>query len=467
MPLSSTGSPAVSVYIVNHNYGRFLEQAIHSVLDQDYPALELIVVDDASDDDSDRVLEAFREDSRVRVIRQVTNRGLTACCNAAIRASTGEFVMRLDADDYLLPHAVSSMAAALLGEPAAPLVFPDYLEVDARGTLIRRVKRHDFAALEAISDLPAHGACTMVRRSFLDSFGGYDAEIACQDGFDLWLNVGADQRVINIGEPLFAYRQHGGNLTRNERVLLRARARLLAKHVARRGLTRPRVLAVVPVRGREVDPQSLALEPLGDGLLIDWTVREALVCGGIDRVIVSSPDQRVLEHVDSAYGAKVGAHGRVLELAGLNVGLSDTVRQVLHAELAEGRSYDAALILAIESPFRSSLFMQMSIDIMQLFGVISAIGVRREDDAFYRHDGLGLRPVREDGKLRLEREDLFRACGGMRLIKLGLDAEPLESGRLGHVLLDPISALNIRTSLDWQMAHHLVVDAYREFGLDR
>ncbi len=256
-------SPLVTVYLVNRNYGRFLRQAIDSVLSQDYPAVEIVVVDDASDDCSADVLADFERDSRIRIIRQADNRGLTSSCNVAIGAAHGEFAMRLDADDYLHPAAVSAMVSALASDPAAVLVFPDYVEVDARGGVIRRVQRHDFTALETMSDLPAHGACTLVRRSFLEGIGGYDESIPCQDGLDLWLNVVEGQRVLHVGQPLFFYRQHGLNLTRDERPLLRARAQLLAKHVAKRGLARPRILALVPVRGHVADPGSLALRSCG------------------------------------------------------------------------------------------------------------------------------------------------------------------------------------------------------------
>lgn len=461
----------MTVYVVNRNYGRFLRQAIDSVLRQDYPALEILVVDDASTDESVDVLAEYEHDSRVRIIRQSVNRGLTLCCNAAIAAAQGEFVMRLDADDYLHESAVTSMVCVLADGPDAVLVFPDYVEVDARGAVIRRVQRHDFSVLDAMSDLPAHGACTMVRRSFLNDIGGYDQTIHCQDGLDLWLSVGDGQRVLHLAEPLFFYRQHGNNLTRNERPLLRARARLIAKHVARRGLARPRVLALVPVRGRVVDPGSLALQMLGDRPLIEWTVDEALSCAGIDRVLVSSPDGDVLDHVTDQYGSRVGIHRRGLALAGLNISLHDTVTSVLAAESAQGREYDALLTLTVESPFRSSMFMQQSIDVAQLFDATSAVGVRHEDDVFYRHDGLGLRPVRSDDHLRRERDDLFRSRGGLRLVKLPFADSATGAGRsatrMGHVLLDQLAAFTVQTSLDWQLAQHLVDPAKREISLDR
>jgi len=463
----------VTVYIVNRNYGRFLKQAIESALNQDYPALEVIVIDDASHDCSGQVLASYEHDVRVRIVRQASNRGLTACCNAAIRESTGELLMRLDADDYLVPSAVGTMVNALVGEPAAVLVFADFIEVDARGSIIRRVQRHDFSALEAMSDLPAHGACTLVRRSFVESFGGYDETINRQDGLDLWLNVGEGQRVLKIGEPLFCYRRHGHNLTRDECGLLRARAKLIAKHGVKRNLPRPQVLGVVPVRGQGADPESLPLRLLGDRPLIDWTVDEALLCEGLDRLVVSSPDELLLKHVEQRHGSRVARQHRSMDSAGLNVSLRETLSQVLATEARQGRRYDALMILTAESPFRSSMFMQQAIHIMQLFSADGVVCVRHEDEAFYRHDGLGLKPVRRNELLRMERDDLFRGCGGLRLVGLtpgdsatylaGVERRP---ARLGHVLLDQRSAFGIRTEFDWEVAQHLVGTANSEADFD-
>lgn len=467
------GVASVTVYVVNRNYGRFLEQAIGSVLAQDHPHLDVIVVDDASDDGSADVLRRFEGDPRIRIIRHDTHRGLTACCNTALRAARGEFVMRLDADDAMHPSAVSKLASALSADPGAVLVFPDYVEVDGRGNTIRRVERHDFSLVDTLSDLPAHGACTLVRRSFLEGHGGYDEAIACQDGLDLWLHVGPGQRVLQVREPLFSYRQHGGNLTRDQRRLLRARSRLFAKHVAKRGLPRPRVLGVVPVRGQVIDPASRPLEPLGGRPLIDWTLRAATACDGLDRVVVSSPDPSVLDHVNAKHDPRVGGHRRAVGQAGLNVRVDDTLRDVLAAEFDAGRVYDALMVLTVESPFRSAMFLQQAIDVMQLFGSDAVIGVRHEDEVFFRHDGLGLEPVRRDELLRLEREDLFRACGGMRVVALSSPADGREAylasvarrpARLGHVLLDQLAAVSVRSALDWEIAGNLVGRATEASG---
>ena len=450
------------MYIVNHNYGRYLSQAINSVLVQDYPLIDIIVIDDASDDDSNLVLSKFESDERIRIFRHESRVGLTACCNSAIRSTCGEYVMRLDADDYLYPSAVRKLVTALHADSAAVLIFPDYLEVDGQGAIIRRVQRHDFSALDVLSDLPAHGACTLTRKSFLLDMGGYDEAIPCQDGLDVWLHVRPQDRVLQIREPLFCYRQHGSNLTRNQRTLIHARTKLFAKHVEKRRVEIPKVLAVVPVRGQVVDPASYPLKLLGGRPLIDWTLEEALSCSSINRVVVSSPDDSVLDYVRNRYAEAIGSYSRSKEHAGLNVNLESTLQDVLRSEREHGRYYDAIMTLTVEHPFRTNIYMQQAINVLQLFDTEGVIGVRHEDELFYQHDGVGLKPVRRDSRLRLERDDLFRACGGFSLHLLPSDrdedasAVKYRKSRLGHVLLDQLAAFSLRTELDWKIAHYLV-----------
>jgi glycosyltransferase involved in cell wall biosynthesis len=103
----------LSVIILNHNYGRYLRQCIESVLAQDYEAVELIVVDDGSTDDSRAVIDSYGE--------QVTasfkqNGGMVSAMNHGFRLAHGEVVVFVDSDDYLLPGALSAHARAL-GQP--------------------------------------------------------------------------------------------------------------------------------------------------------------------------------------------------------------------------------------------------------------------------------------------------------------------------------------------------------------
>src|SRR3954454_21989799 len=117
--------PVVSVVIPCFNQRAYVADAIESVLGQTYDNIEVVVVDDGSDDGSAGVIRNYRD---VRYVRQ-GNAGLARARNAGLEASTGEFVIFLDADDWLLPRAVELGAQALTDRPDCMFAAGHYVYV--------------------------------------------------------------------------------------------------------------------------------------------------------------------------------------------------------------------------------------------------------------------------------------------------------------------------------------------------
>jgi glycosyltransferase involved in cell wall biosynthesis len=113
-------APLVGVVVAVFNYGRYIDEAITSVLEQPYRPIELIVVDDGSTDDSAERAAAYPE---VTLIRQ-PNRGVSAARNAGIAASNGEFMTFLDADDRMPPESLAALASFMNDHPGIAVVFP-------------------------------------------------------------------------------------------------------------------------------------------------------------------------------------------------------------------------------------------------------------------------------------------------------------------------------------------------------
>ncbi len=112
--------PAMSVLINNYNYARFVGRAIDSVLAQQTPDVEIIVVDDGSSDQSCSILETYGD--RIKVLFQ-ENQGQAAAINAAVKLSSGDMLSFLDADDWWAPDKLSATAAAFHANPQASLVY--------------------------------------------------------------------------------------------------------------------------------------------------------------------------------------------------------------------------------------------------------------------------------------------------------------------------------------------------------
>ena len=136
--------PVVSVYIVNHNYGRFLQQAIDSVLKQTFKDFEIIFIDNGSEDDSrEEVGKNILAIEKSKLFYK-KNIGLNAANNIALKFARGKYIMRLDADDYLDKNALEIMCLTLEKKKNLGLVFPDYFTVDENNNILNLIRRHDF-----------------------------------------------------------------------------------------------------------------------------------------------------------------------------------------------------------------------------------------------------------------------------------------------------------------------------------
>jgi glycosyltransferase involved in cell wall biosynthesis len=202
----NTPKPLISVILPTYNRAWILEQAVDSVLDQNYANLELIVVDDGSNDDSPRLLSAYGD--RVHCIRQ-TNRGVSAARNAGIRAAGGELIALLDSDDEWLPGKVTAQVDYFKIHPDALICQTQELWI-RNGLRVNPGKRHRKEAgmifersLELCLVSPS---AVMMRRSLLDDVGLFDETLlACED-YDLWLRIAWKHPIHLIDQPLIVKR---------------------------------------------------------------------------------------------------------------------------------------------------------------------------------------------------------------------------------------------------------------------
>ena len=442
--------PKVTVYLVNHNYGKYIEQAIESVLAQSFQDFELLIIDNGSSDNSREIIERYIKHEKILTIFQ-ENIGLNRTNNVAIDHSTGSYIMRLDADDYLHENALEVLSGALDRRTEAGLVFPDYFMVDEEGNVLDMIQRHDFNEV-TLFDQPAHGACTMIRRECLLALDGYDESYHCQDGWDIWVRFIRRYGVTNVSLPLFYYRQHGSSLTRNEERILSTRSRIFAKQTEAKG-RRLKSAAVIPIRGKVIDPGSVALRELGGKAVMDWTVESALEANRIERVMVTSPDPDVETHVKKRYGEEVSFFKRDWRLALPEMSLDATLTELFDPLPDEWRDFDALSLLYVETPFRTARYIDAAVDALDVFECNRVIGVRRMTEELYRHKGQGMETVRKSRLLKKEEQDLFVPGGGLMVIRRGHHYRDTDSDpRVGHVEVDEAATLHLSSEWRWYMA---------------
>lgn len=206
--------PVISVIITNYNYSRYLSKCVASCVEQRGDIdFEVIVVDDGSTDDSIEVVRPFLGD-RVRLIQR-SNGGIEAAANAGIAESRSDLVVRVDADDYLLPDFLQVAVTAIHRSDDA-FVYPDYIVVDGDGAPLYEEGLPEFSPqeIQARGDFLATG--TVYRRRILQELGGYE-ESTRNCGLENYALVLKLLRMghtgYHIAQTLFAYRRHGGNIS--------------------------------------------------------------------------------------------------------------------------------------------------------------------------------------------------------------------------------------------------------------
>tara|TARA_Y100000590_G_scaffold470185_1_gene662611 strand:+ start:4368 stop:5720 length:1353 start_codon:yes stop_codon:yes gene_type:complete len=449
--------PAVTVYVTNYNYGKFLDQAINSILDQTYRNFEILIIDDGSNDNSKQIIKKYEDIENVFTVYQ-SNNGLNKSNNIALKMARGKYLIRLDADDYLDPHALELMVSKLDEHKDIALVFPDYYEVDIDGNILKQIQRHNFDKDVTLFDQPAHGACTMIRKNVLMQVGGYDESEKKQDGYDIWIKIIDKYKISNINLPLFFYRQHQNNLTRDEKDLLEVRSRIKEKHVSKKG-KKLSVLAIVPIRGNNYDPRSFPLKKFNNKCLLDYTLDEAISNNYLTDILVTTPEKDVINYVNKKY-KKIFLLKRDPKLAKINTPLNETILDAVNFYASKKNKTDAIMILNIENPFRSEIYIKKAIHTMQLYDVDTVVGVSDDDGLFLKHTGSGMELVNPSSSLRLERDKLYRKVGGLTLIKTNAfrKSNQLITGEVGHIFLDNRAALCLDSDFNVEIFNSLLAN---------
>ena len=448
----SKKSPLVTVYITNYNYGKYIRAAIESVLNQSLNDIELIIIDDGSTDNSKEIIEEYASVPNVSIIYQ-KNRGLNITNNVALKTSKGKYIVRLDADDFFEITALEKMSEILEKDPELGLIFPNYFIIDGDGNTLSEVKRHDFETEVNILDQPAHGACTMIRTDFLNEVGGYDESYTCQDGYELWVKFINKFKVTNINKTLFSYRRHNNNLTNNENRILGTRLEIKDAYVKKHKLKLPKTAAIIPIRPN----YDLALEEFGDSTFLDFKIRELLGAKNVSKIIVTSSDIGIRNHVKSNYGEEVQFVTRPAKLERINISLFKTMHFLTEINFLQ--DIEAYLFCSVAYPFVDKNIINDAINTMTIFKADSLVSVRPEGNKFYRHTGEGMKAILEQDKFtKLEREAIYKYTGGIILTvkSSSVVSGKLVHGNVGHIVIGEKAALNVDSAFEKELCHTLL-----------
>jgi hypothetical protein len=214
-------TPKVTVLLAVHNGEPFVRDAVASVLDQTFTDFELLVIDDASEDATADAVASF-DDERIRLFRNEQNRGQVPSLNRGLQAARGEYVARLDHDDFCRPTRLERQVEVLDREPDVGLVgtWMELIEEGGRRIGWLRSTIADFAEFfyhTLIMRVYISHPSAMYRREAVLALGGYDEATGPAEDKDLWrrlLLARWDARIVP--EPLVVYRLHGQQLSQTQ-----------------------------------------------------------------------------------------------------------------------------------------------------------------------------------------------------------------------------------------------------------
>lgn len=453
--------PKVTVYILNYNYGKYVSKAIESVLSQTYQNIEILVIDDGSTDNSVEVIKKFSD--KVTIILQ-ENIGLIKSILKAFSLAKGEYVVRLDADDWLDPNCILELVRKIETSENTALVFPDYYEVDEFGQIIRRIKRHDFSGNVTMHDQPAHGACTLIKKDHYFDVGGHDESFECQDGVDIWLSLTEKYDVINVSKPLFYYRKHPQSLTMDEVRILSTRSNIYKNHAQRRGFVKEKTLAFIPVRSQKLSGAEYALTKLGDKTVIEWVVKKAITSDLVEKTIILVDEKTLSIDIKNMFANNPSIFVSQRDKKDSNPGISIHQSIINYLTLSDEKKLKNIAILTLDYPFSRHNYIDTAIYSMFLFGSNSVDSVIMDNSIFYYHDGSGLKPW-VDTYIRNEREDIYLRRGGISVFRENLlrNHDGVITDKMGHVIIDKISSFEIRSSEDVEIADFIATKMLSDF----
>lgn len=179
----------VSVYMPTHNRAGYAERAVQSVLDQTYASVELIIVDDASNDSTRDLLTSYASCDNVTTIRNSEAKGAAASRNLAVKHASGEFVTGIDDDDYWRPNRIVELMNAWKDGQFGGICSNDRMDFGDKEIVWKK------KPLITLNDLLYYnmvGNQLLTKKSYFQDLGGYDEKLPSAQDYDLWIRLSHD-----------------------------------------------------------------------------------------------------------------------------------------------------------------------------------------------------------------------------------------------------------------------------------
>lgn len=191
--------PLISAILTTHNRQHLLPRALDSILNQTYPNIEVVVVDDASDYSAEKIIHKYQNKIQVKFFRNSVSKGACAARNKGIELAAGMFVSGLDDDDEWMPQRLEKLYHAYSDEYAFST--SDIAQVYPNRTLIWRKK--PILTLEQLLYSNQVGNQALIKKERMEMIGGFDESLVAAQDYDLWLRLCEKYGdIVNVNEAL-------------------------------------------------------------------------------------------------------------------------------------------------------------------------------------------------------------------------------------------------------------------------
>lgn len=402
MPINQ---PLITVYIPCHNYGRYLQRAIESVLRQTYENWELLIFNENSKDNTEEIINLFRGDDRIKDFK-TSGIGLINVANLAIQNAHGEYIIRLDADDIFDDDILLVLSTRLTRKPEVAFVFPDYYLIDEYDEITSLERREKVYKVNQTLDVPSHGACTLFRISALKDIGGYNTELKAQDGYYVWNKLLEKYKCENVNLPLFFYRRHEDNLTNQSVRILTARRDIKLEQIKDKIDNFHPINIVIPCRKNYDFTQDVWKLPLGEKTLLEHSLDHCIHSNLWDNIIVACDNDDVCHIINKYNDPRIKFFRRDKQETIKTSEMTTTLEKI--AKEYDKDSRGISVISYVQSPFVKQETLEEAVSTMILLDADSAFTVEEIRREIYKRGHQGLYPINPPKFISSDYEVLFK-----------------------------------------------------------
>jgi glycosyltransferase involved in cell wall biosynthesis len=226
--------PVVSVIIPTYNRSRLIARAVKSVLDQTYKNFELIIVDDASTDNTEEVVSSFN-DKRIRYVRHEKNKGEAAARNTGIKAARYDYIAYQDSDDEWLPEKLAKQMKLLQTAPSeVGVIYTGFWKIENHGRIYIpfswvRQKNGDIYK-ELLKGNFIGSPAVLVKKECFNKAGLFDEKLRNLVDWEMWLRISKHYHFMCVDEPLLIAHYDLDNVSDNPGSLIDALVMVLEKN---------------------------------------------------------------------------------------------------------------------------------------------------------------------------------------------------------------------------------------------